>query len=224
MQTSPQKLAVLAALLAFGPGCLAPVLHQVEIAEMGQVAGGLSAQVTALGVQAEAQAAVGVLPHLQIEGSGTAGAAGWAASAGARGQFPIFGDALSVQIAGSYGYQLLNDPTQWCTSDRGCQSSPVGTTVNAAKVEIGAVGRVGSTPRAPSWGAWVAEAGGTQSWSGSSHYDETDLTTSLEVPFNTTRTFSLLLGLTARLGSAIQNTTSTTQNTVGGGCGVVARF
>lgn len=97
-------------------GCLAPALRPAEMADVGQVVasvGGMfpDGQNSASGLEGSATAAVGLLPHLQLEAAGvldqgdtqapTAGV-NWRLGGGLRGAVPLGTSHSEIQIAGLF--------------------------------------------------------------------------------------------------------------------------
>ena len=212
-------------------GCFAPVMHPVEIAEFGHVTASVAAQTTGGSLQGEAQAAVGVVPHLQLEGSTALGLDdSWSAGAGLRGQIPVVPKLLSVQVAGLYDHQSLTPVGSLfgCGSffdgSGGCAQS-YGAMIDAWSAEVGLVGRFLRTPGSASWGLWIAQGWGSAETASTAALSLTTVRASLEIPFDDARRWNLLIGLTARQSSLQEaNGYDRSPADLGLGTGLVARF
>lgn len=203
------------------PGCLAAPLHTVEVADPGHLTAAVSGQIGGA-LQGEMQLAYGIAPHVQIEASGVAGASadgvGYSGGAGIRGQIPLLASRadgsspLSLQIAGLYRHSVLpGDDENDCDPESIFDSCLPSATIDTMSAELGLVGRALSSPIGLSWGVWAAGGGGNASGTvcggcgpsgpgGYVPYRSTiallTLSASVEISFDRTRTWNLLLGVT----------------------------
>ncbi len=235
------------------PSCLAAPLHTVEIADPGHLAAAVSGQIGGV-LQGEVQLAYGIAPHVQIEASGVAGASGdsvgYSGGAGLRGQIPLLASRadgsspLSLQIAGLYRHSALpGDDENDCDPESVFASCLPSAKIDTVSAELGLVGRALSSPIGISWGVWAAGGGGNASGtvcgecgaSGPGGYvpyqsmiSLVTLSASVEISFDQTRMWNLLLGVTWH-SVPTPNQDSTQVNPepyapLGLGAGLVARF
>jgi hypothetical protein len=226
--------AALAIALVFAPattGCLAPVLHPVDIAGPGHMLAAISGQFVGTVLQGEAQLAVGIAPHLQLEGAGALGLAGVAsAGGGARVQVPLTpawpnGIArVSLQIAALYEHDALPTYTGCGKVIFGlCYS---GGQTDGGSLELGVVWHPDPHPRGAAIGFWLS--GGPTFIAPPASFDQSTpfvqgaLRISGEVPIDDRRHFNVLAGGT--IAYAAVSDLQPTRLQIGAGVGIVMRY
>jgi hypothetical protein len=134
-------------------GCATPGRTSVGVPDVGELTLDGTLQTQNILLQAGAGAVVGVLPHLDVEGSGAYSIGGsWNVELGLRGEIPLAA-RLALQIAAHW------ERAMW-QAYQGDVYSYDATLLDDGGGDLGVVGRFGSASDAPSWGAFLSGADG----------------------------------------------------------------